>query len=584
MSKSIELGRAVLSSPATDHELWLTTLITISSKEDATYLHQLTSSQLLDMLISANTWVKRGHDMHIQMRLNLREESLPRKQLQDLTDAVLSAPVWDQLMLKPTQRTDIAVDPGTIRLNINHASVMGVQEEKKRHRLFSGVPAADVRPPEGITEVSLQSVHLCMDILEASPRRRVATKRSISSLSERTAPALDEDDSDTILHEMTPDDLLHDGDTHLKPTAPSAAACRKRKRPATETVSSTQLHPLDKTETSKWQRKRPTTDSPMQHKSHTEFRSSDRTDVASMVDGAMRLSICGTLNRPVVRWKAKASSFRLGLADVAPAMWRTGYLVAVSQRAHLIPTIARSLAQIGSVNPTSISLREKMDRLSTKAQETSSGRSGGKDPIAGYGVAEIHSAIASRLWTESQMSLLGKPMIPIQACIASSPYPEHPVSDDMLAEEEPHWYHTRRTTLFEDNSSWESSNDISASAEYAQTTQQYGTPLGSPYLDIDVRESEDDLLLDSSPQNTMTNTSCSADGLFHAPSSLDEYCLSMPLVSDQQSVTTEPHHCLSTLQTVGLSPDHLSIANSQNLHQPLSENDVDCTEELLLSP
>jgi hypothetical protein len=46
-----------------------------------------------------------------------------------------------------------------------------------------------------------------------------------------------------------------------------------------------------------------------------------------MVDGAMRLSICGTLNRKLVGWKAKASTFRLGLADVAPAIWRTGYLV-----------------------------------------------------------------------------------------------------------------------------------------------------------------------------------------------------------------------------------------------------------------
>lgn len=102
MSKSIELGRAVLSSPATNHELWLTTLITVSSTEDATYLQQLTSSQCLDVLMSGNTWVKRGQHMHIEIRLNLHEVSLPDKQLQDLADAVLHAPVGAMLTRWPS--------------------------------------------------------------------------------------------------------------------------------------------------------------------------------------------------------------------------------------------------------------------------------------------------------------------------------------------------------------------------------------------------------------------------------------------------------------------------------------------------
>jgi hypothetical protein len=93
MSRTIELGRAVLSSPATDHELWLTTSIAIASKEGATYLQQLTSANCLDALTSGILWVNRGHDMHIEMRLTLCGETLPHKQLQDLTNAVLRAPV-----------------------------------------------------------------------------------------------------------------------------------------------------------------------------------------------------------------------------------------------------------------------------------------------------------------------------------------------------------------------------------------------------------------------------------------------------------------------------------------------------------
>jgi hypothetical protein len=229
-------------------------------------------------------------------------------------------------MLKPTQRTDTAVDPGTIRLDVNHASVMGMQGKKERHRLFLDVPAADVRPPQGIAEISLHTVRLCMDILETSPRRRSTTKRSNSPRSERRASTLDEEDSDTLLHGMASEDLLHDIDTDRSQTAARAVACRKRKRLATETVMSTQSHSPDKAKTLKRSRKRQLVDSFMERKTRPDFTSSDRINVASMVDGAMRMSICGTLNRTTVGWKAKASTFCLGLADVAPAIWRTGYL------------------------------------------------------------------------------------------------------------------------------------------------------------------------------------------------------------------------------------------------------------------
>jgi hypothetical protein len=93
MSRSIELGRAVLCSPANDYELWLTTSITVSPKQDATYLQQLKSAQCLDLLMSGVLWVSRGHEMHIEMRLNLHDEPLPPKQLRGLTNAILCAPV-----------------------------------------------------------------------------------------------------------------------------------------------------------------------------------------------------------------------------------------------------------------------------------------------------------------------------------------------------------------------------------------------------------------------------------------------------------------------------------------------------------
>jgi hypothetical protein len=93
MSRSIELGRAVLCSPTTNLELWLTTLITVSLKQDGTYFEQLKSAHFLDILSSKTLWVGRGHGMHIDLKLILGEEALARTQLQDLTESILRAPV-----------------------------------------------------------------------------------------------------------------------------------------------------------------------------------------------------------------------------------------------------------------------------------------------------------------------------------------------------------------------------------------------------------------------------------------------------------------------------------------------------------
>ena|SRR4051794_40989079 len=93
MSRSIELGRAVLGSSTSNHELWLTTLITLSPEQDATYLRQLRAGQCLELLASGGLWVGRGHGMHIDLKITMHEEALPPQQLQDLTEAILQAPV-----------------------------------------------------------------------------------------------------------------------------------------------------------------------------------------------------------------------------------------------------------------------------------------------------------------------------------------------------------------------------------------------------------------------------------------------------------------------------------------------------------
>jgi len=219
------------------------------------------------------------------------------------------------------------MDPGTIRLDINHSSVMSMQEGKKRHRIFSDVPAVDIQPPMEMSSVSLQSVRIHMDILEAGPRRRPAVKRTTSSPGERKVATLEEEDSDTLLYEIEPEDISPTGHVNRTSTAPRAPAYGKRKRPDPEDVVSTQSISLEQAETSKRRRKRSTNDSSVRRKLRTNRKLPEQIDVASMVDGALRLSVCGTLSKAPIGLKAKASTFRLGLADVAPAMWKTGYLV-----------------------------------------------------------------------------------------------------------------------------------------------------------------------------------------------------------------------------------------------------------------
>jgi hypothetical protein len=179
---------------------------------------------------------------------------------------------------------------------------------------------------------------------------------------------------------------------------------------------------------------------------------------------------------------------------------------------------------------------------------------------------------------------LDKQMAPIQACIAASQHPGQSDSEDMLAEEESRWHHSRRTTYFKDDSYHNSTNHDSASAAYDQTVQQQGQPFGSPNLDMSVRESEDDLLLDSPSKHTVLTTACSADDQHHTPSSLDEYPPLMLLVPMQQSVGSNSRRYLNTLHTVQPLSDQSAMASHENSHEPLFENDVSCTEELLPIP
>jgi hypothetical protein len=93
MARTIEVGRAVLSCPTHDLELWLTTLITISPLQQPIDPQQLSSHAFLSLLASGDVWVGRGSGMRVDVELTLRGEQLPHQQLQELVKSIMSAPV-----------------------------------------------------------------------------------------------------------------------------------------------------------------------------------------------------------------------------------------------------------------------------------------------------------------------------------------------------------------------------------------------------------------------------------------------------------------------------------------------------------
>jgi hypothetical protein len=93
MSRTIELGRAVLDSSSAKLQLWLTTLITISPERDSTNVQHLNTQALLDLLLSGNVWVGRGNGMHMVLELTANGDPIGSKDLQVLAEQIINAPV-----------------------------------------------------------------------------------------------------------------------------------------------------------------------------------------------------------------------------------------------------------------------------------------------------------------------------------------------------------------------------------------------------------------------------------------------------------------------------------------------------------
>jgi hypothetical protein len=234
--------------------------------------------------------------------------------------------IWAQLNLKPSICPDDVLRAGMAHIAISHSEHEDATEEKKHHRIFDKVPAADMKPPESMFNIQLQVVRFNVDILE--PRVRLQVKRSntlpdgIQVESDNAGGKGEQtEDAGAQLHET----FVDPENEQLSASLTTPPISRKRKRPGKRIPSraiSSPVLPLARDARSRRHQEMP-----------KDLRVSDQDiltevqldEITLMIDGAMRHSILGAHKSPT-GIKVKANTFVVGLADVAPVLWRPGYL------------------------------------------------------------------------------------------------------------------------------------------------------------------------------------------------------------------------------------------------------------------
>lgn len=344
MCKTVELGRAVLSTSAANLELWLKTLIAISPQQQRANLEQYNAATLLNVLFSDEVWIARGNGLYIDLDVTFKGRPVADEQLRRLTQAILDAPVsqlrilgaaqltkymevWEQLSLQPSVPNQSLYELGKVRIAINHAMECAVPIQKSQHRILLNTSYAALRPPQGLCVMSLDSILISADIFEPAKRRKVAMNRRPKTPNQNSSmpPAT----SGTTVGKAgtsTSDELLFEGDS-MVPSETSSPSLKRQRSPS----SSAELRSLTRLA-------HPTENSPDQLPAGQGPEASgiesergldvDLTELLKLVEGALRLSVLGAVNNKSssTTLKTKANTFKFGLVDITPNLWKPGYL------------------------------------------------------------------------------------------------------------------------------------------------------------------------------------------------------------------------------------------------------------------
>jgi hypothetical protein len=239
--------------------------------------------------------------------------------------------VWSQLKLEPIIQNDAGLQDGVAHISVVHCEDNGSYTGQKRHRIFDNVPGADLQPPENVANMQLEVVRFYMDILE--PKQRPQLRRSNTSAvgsessSQHPDPKVRQDhDLDEVLQEPPSPNhgLSWETATH-SPSPNTAPTDLKRKRSDIRTATHAISPAVVPRAPGLRKRNLPGKTATSLPTASDTLPGDQLTEIYQLIDAGMRLSICGT-SKLSSGIKIKANTFVLCLADIAPVVWRPGYL------------------------------------------------------------------------------------------------------------------------------------------------------------------------------------------------------------------------------------------------------------------
>ena len=286
--------------------------------------------------------------------------------------------LWNQLRLEPTTVEASSVNSSAldlITLSLNHIDQNGYQLRRCLHKLGTGVPFYDVKPPTDIPTRAIEVVHLAMSVSRKRKRkRRKVSIRAADAVQvvSSSAPAgsvnAELDWSDEELLEPEVDEHLMGGAGVLNPDDLDELllADFEVDQAIFEVGTGTPCgEALNELSFSSPQSARLLKRS----SSTTEPNDEDEGIISSnailqLVGPALRLAISDAPKRLAKGVKPCKSKAFTQLANLAPSLWSPSYLSRVSSRAVFLPTISHALANVAGKATTSASLRSKVAALS----------------------------------------------------------------------------------------------------------------------------------------------------------------------------------------------------------------------------
>jgi hypothetical protein len=212
----------------------------------------------------------------------------------------------------------MAHGPGKLRVLIGHSVNSATSTTRPNINIFQDIHTADLRPPEGVCVLTLDSIVVSADIFPSSQQRKAVRHKRPRNIKDNGPPTAGS-------KEKTLDEPLPLATNGAVSTVVRSSISR-RKRPNTlfaDIPSLPQVMPPNKEYLN-------ASSAPKVFGNPDERRSSQSAlnyaVLQLFVDGALRLSVLSTIsNKLIPGLKVKANTFEAGLADIAPSLWRPAY-------------------------------------------------------------------------------------------------------------------------------------------------------------------------------------------------------------------------------------------------------------------